>query len=142
MTRCIHCTRCVRFLTEISGCFDLGVVGRGHSMEISTFLENQFQNELSGNIIDLCPVGALTSMPYAFNARPWELTHVDTVDILDAMASSIRLDIINNKVIRVLPVLDEMVNEEWITNKARFSYDLSLYKDLFILRLRFFLLLL
>jgi NADH dehydrogenase/NADH:ubiquinone oxidoreductase subunit G len=81
-------------------------------------------------------------MPYAFNARPWELTHVDTVDILDSMASSIRLDIINNKVVRVLPVLDEAVNEEWITNKARFSYDLSLFKDCFTLKLKFFLLLL
>lgn len=134
MTRCIHCTRCVRFLTEISGCFDLGIIGRGNNMEIGTFLENQFHNELSGNIIDLCPVGALTSMPFAFNARPWELAHVDTFDILDSMASSIRLDVLNNKVVRVLPILDENVNEEWITNKARFSYDLSPYSVWFILK--------
>jgi NADH dehydrogenase/NADH:ubiquinone oxidoreductase subunit G len=112
MTRCIHCTRCVRFLQEVSGVFDLGVLGRGGAMEIGTFVENHFLDELSGNIIDLCPVGALTSMPYAFSARPWELTTLESVDVLDSLASSIRLDLVNNKVVRILPLLDENVNEE------------------------------
>ncbi len=112
MTRCIHCTRCVRFLTEIAGIFDLGVLGRGFFMEIGTFVENHFNDELSGNIIDLCPVGALTSMPYAFIARPWELSSLESVDVLDALASSIRVDVANNKVLRILPSLNENVNEE------------------------------
>lgn len=112
MTRCIHCTRCVRFLSEIAGVFDLGVFGRGFYMEIGTYIENAFFTELSGNIIDLCPVGALTSMPYAFTVRPWELFSVDSVDVMDSLGAAIRIDISNNKVVRVLPRLDEEINEE------------------------------
>jgi NADH dehydrogenase/NADH:ubiquinone oxidoreductase subunit G len=112
MSRCIHCTRCVRFLNEISGTFNLGVLGRGSSMEIGTFIESYFLDELSGNIIDLCPVGALTSMPFAFSARPWELSSMESIDVLDALASSIRIDFINNKVLRILPLLNENINEE------------------------------
>jgi NADH-quinone oxidoreductase subunit G len=124
MTRCIHCTRCVRFLNEISGIYNLGVLGRGLNMEIGTYIKNvTFLSELSGNIIDLCPVGALTSMPYAFTARAWELEKFNTIDVMDALGSAIRVDIVNNKIVRILPRLDEAVNEEWITNKARFIYD-------------------
>lgn len=123
MTRCIHCTRCVRFINEISGDFGLGVLGRGDSMEIGTYIEEFLGDELSANIIDLCPVGALTSMPYAFTARSWELNNINSIDILDSLASSVRIDVVNNKVMRILPNLDEDVNEDWITNKARFAYD-------------------
>jgi len=112
MTRCIHCTRCVRFLNEVSGNFNLGLLGRGLVMEIGTFIENNLFNELSGNIIDLCTVGALTSMPYAFIARSWELIKVNSIDVIDALGSAIRVDIVNNKVVRILPRLDEVVNEE------------------------------
>jgi len=123
MTRCIQCTRCVRFVSEISGSFSLGTFGRGIFMEISTYLHKFEFDILSGNIIDLCPVGALTSMPFAFSARPWELVNYFSIDVMDALGSSIRVDIFNNKIYRVLPILDENVNEEWLTNKARFSYD-------------------
>ena len=123
MTRCIHCTRCVRFLTEYSDTFDLGVVGRGNSMEIGTYIETTIDGELSGNIIDLCPVGALTSMPYTFTARPWELKSIESIDVLDAMAASIRIDVANNLVMRILPILMETLNEDWITNKTRFAFD-------------------
>jgi len=123
MTRCIHCTRCVRFLNEISDIQNFGVIGRGSMMEIGVYVTQFFSDELLGNIIDLCPVGALTSMPYAFNARSWELQKFKSVDILDALGSSIRVDVANNQVMRILPVLDEAINEEWLTNKARFSYD-------------------
>lgn len=112
MTRCIHCTRCVRFLNEVQGSFELGIFGRGFFSEIGTFIESHFMDELSGNIIDLCPVGALTSMPYAFKARPWELISIESIDIMDAVASSIKIDIVNNKVMRILPSLEEDVNEE------------------------------
>jgi len=126
MTRCIHCTRCVRFSNEISN-FMLGVISRGLKMEIGTYInENEnisLLDVLSGNIIDLCPVGALTSMPYAFKVRNWEITYYTNIDFLDSLASSIRLHIYLNKIIRILPLLDEDVNEEWITNKTRFSYD-------------------
>ena len=128
MTRCIHCTRCVRFSNEISN-FMLGVISRGSKMEIGTYIsENKNENVdlldvLSGNMIDLCPVGALTSMPYAFKVRSWEVVHYSNIDFLDALGSSIRLHIYSNKIIRILPLLDENLNEEWITNKARFSYD-------------------
>jgi NADH-quinone oxidoreductase subunit G len=126
MTRCIHCTRCVRFSNEISN-FALGVISRGVKMEIGTYINENENNSLldilSGNIIDLCPVGALTSMPYAFKVRNWELIYYSNIDFLDSLASSIRLHIYSNKIIRILPLLDDNLNEEWITNKTRFSYD-------------------
>jgi NADH dehydrogenase (ubiquinone) Fe-S protein 1 len=112
MTRCIQCTRCVRFINEYSGNFNFGVIGRGSSMEIGTYISNFVDDELSGNIIDLCPVGALTSAPYAFTARSWELKKYNSIDVLDSLGSSIRIDIIHNKVYRVVPVINESVNEE------------------------------
>lgn len=122
MTRCIHCTRCVRFASEISE-FALGVLDRGLKMEIGMYLNLNLIDELSGNIIDLCPVGALTSMPYAFKHRIWDLNLYSNIDFLDSMHSSIRLHLYSNQIVRILPLLDESINEEWITNKARFSYD-------------------
>jgi NADH-quinone oxidoreductase subunit G len=122
MTRCIHCTRCVRFATEISS-FSLGVLDRGQNMEIGTYYNIDLLDPLSGNIIDLCPVGALTSMPYAFKQRPWESNFYTNIDFLDSLASSIRLYTYANKIVRVLPLLNESLNEEWIANKTRFSYD-------------------
>jgi len=123
MTRCIHCTRCIRFATEVAGVPELGATGRGENMEITTYLEKAITSELSGNVIDLCPVGALTSKPYAFAARPWELHKTESVDATDAVGSSIRVDARGNEVMRVLPRLNEDVNEEWISDKARFSCD-------------------
>ena len=123
MTRCIHCTRCIRFLTEIAGVEELGATGRGEDMEISTYIERALGSELSANIIDLCPVGALTSKPYAFVARPWELRKTESVDISDAIGSNIRIDSRGSQVLRVLPRLNEAVNEEWISDKARFAID-------------------
>ena len=128
MTRCIHCTRCVRFLNEISGTNDFGMLGRGESSEIGTYINHSLIDELSGNIIDLCPVGALTSKPYSFKARPWELTSLESIDVLDSMASNIRIDFFNNKVYRILPIYDKNVNEDWITNKTRFVYDSNIYQ--------------
>jgi NADH dehydrogenase (ubiquinone) Fe-S protein 1 len=112
MTRCIHCTRCVRFLKEVSGVFDLGVLGRGNSMEIGTYINRFVNDELSGNIIDLCPVGALTSMPYAFHKRSWENDRIESIDIIDSLASSVRFDVVEDKIVRILPGLDENVNGE------------------------------
>ena len=123
MTRCIHCSRCVRYINEVSGVSDLGIIGRGSAMEIGTFIERFIDDELSGNIIDLCPVGALTAMPSAFVSRSWELISVNSIDVLDSLSSSIRLDIANNSVVKIVPFLDEVINEEWITNKTRFCYD-------------------
>jgi NADH dehydrogenase (ubiquinone) Fe-S protein 1 len=123
MTRCIHCTRCVRFASEIAGIGDLGTTARGTNTEIGTYIEKVFQSELSGNIIDLCPVGALTSKPYAFIARPWELKTVDSIDISDAIGSNIRIDYKETEIVRILPRLNEEINEEWISNKTRFMYD-------------------
>jgi len=123
MTRCIHCTRCVRFSTEVAGVDDLGLLGRGENVEITTYLEKTINSELSGNVIDLCPVGALTNKPYAFQARPWELNKTESVDIFDAMGSSIRIDSRGNSVLRVLPRLNEEINEEWINDKSRFAID-------------------
>ena len=123
MTRCIHCTRCVRFSTEIAGVDDLGLLGRGENAEITTYLEKAIESELSGNVIDLCPVGALTNKPYAFKARPWELNKTESVDIFDAMGSSIRIDTLGKKTLRVLPRLNEEINEEWISDKSRFAID-------------------
>lgn len=123
MTRCIHCTRCVRFLDDVAGVHELGAVGRGEHMEISTYVEKSLTSELSGNIIDLCPVGALTSKPYAFKARPWELRKTETIDVLDAVGSNIRVDSRGREVMRILPRLNEDVNEEWISDKTRFACD-------------------
>ncbi|HMB46820.1 MAG TPA: NADH-quinone oxidoreductase subunit NuoG, partial [Afifellaceae bacterium] len=123
MTRCIHCTRCVRFTTEVAGVSELGATGRGEDMEITTFLEQAMTSELQGNVIDLCPVGALTSAPYAFRARPWELTKTESIDVMDAVGSAIRVDARGREVMRVLPRLNEAVNEEWISDKTRFIFD-------------------
>ncbi|MEH6495451.1 MAG: NADH-quinone oxidoreductase subunit NuoG [Pseudomonas marincola] len=123
MTRCIHCTRCVRFATEVAGIDELGAINRGEHMEIVTYLEGALNSELSGNIIDLCPVGALTSKPYAFTARPWELKKTESIDVLDAVGANIRIDSKGQEVMRVLPRLNEDVNEEWLSDRSRFSYD-------------------
>ncbi len=123
MTRCIHCTRCVRFANEIAGVDNLGAVGRGENVEISTYLEKAIVSELSGNLVDLCPVGALTSKPYEFIARPWELTKTETIDAMDAIGSNIRVDSRDGKVLRVLPRLNENINEEWISDKTRYAID-------------------
>ncbi|MDF1720922.1 MAG: NADH-quinone oxidoreductase subunit NuoG [Minwuia sp.] len=122
MTRCIHCTRCVRFVEEVAGVPDIGAINRGENMEI-TALESVVDSELSGNVIDLCPVGALTSKPYAFNARPWELRKTEGIDVMDALGSNIRIDARGREVLRVMPRLNEDVNEEWISDKARFACD-------------------
>jgi len=123
MTRCIHCTRCVRFANEIAGVEELGATGRGEDMEITTYLEEAVSSELSGNVIDLCPVGALNSKPYEYTARTWELKKHESVDVMDAVGSNIRVDVRGNEVMRVLPRLHEDVNEEWISDKTRFVYD-------------------
>ncbi len=123
MNRCIHCTRCIRFLTEIAGVEELGATGRGEAMEITTYIERALGSELSGNIIDLCPVGALTSKPYSFVARPWELRKTESVDVLDAVGSNIRIDSRGAQVLRILPRLNEDVNEEWLADKGRFAHD-------------------
>ena len=123
MTRCIHCTRCVRFATEVAGVPEIGAIGRGENMEITTYLEKSMESELSGNVIDLCPVGALTSKPYAFSARPWELKKTESIDVLDAVGSNIRVDTYGWEVKRILPRLNENINEEWISDKTRYSCD-------------------
>nr|YP_007890726.1 NADH dehydrogenase subunit 11 [Jakoba libera]AGH24220.1 NADH dehydrogenase subunit 11 [Jakoba libera] len=123
MTRCIHCTRCVRFATEIAGVQDLGTVGRGKETEISTYLKKIFDSELSGNVIDLCPVGALTSKPYAFHSRSWEIKSTETIDLSDSLGSNIKVDVRGSSILRILPRLNESINEEWISDKTRFSYD-------------------
>ena len=123
MTRCIQCTRCVRFATEVAGVPELGATGRGEDMEITTYLEKAFASELSGNVVDLCPVGALTSKPYAFNARPWELKKTESVDVMDAQGCNIRVDTRGREVLRVLPRLNEEINEEWIGDKTRHACD-------------------
>jgi NADH-quinone oxidoreductase subunit G len=123
MTRCIQCTRCVRFGDEVAGKSDLGFLHRGENAEITTFIEKGVETELSGNMIDICPVGALTSKPYEFKARPWELTKTETIDVHDAVGSNIRVDSRGGEVLRVLPRLNEDINEEWISDKTRFAYD-------------------
>lgn len=123
MTRCIHCTRCIRFASEVAGVPELGATGRGENMEVGTYVGKALTSELSGNMIDLCPVGALTNAPYAFNARSWELKKTESVDVTDAVGSSIRVDCRGPEVKRILPRLNEDVNEEWISDKARFSCD-------------------
>ena len=123
MTRCIQCTRCVRFITEVAGVPEIGLISRGEDVEITTFLNQALTSELSANIIDLCPVGALTSKPYAFNARPWELKKTESVDVMDALGSAIRVDARGSAVLRVLPRTNDEVNEEWISDKTRYAVD-------------------
>jgi len=123
MTRCIHCTRCVRFATEVAGVPELGMLGRGEHAEITTYLEKSLDSELSANVIDLCPVGALTSKPYAFVSRPWELSKTESIDVLDAVGAAIRVDSRQTEVLRVLPRLNEDVNEEWLADKSRYACD-------------------
>ncbi len=130
MTRCIHCTRCVRFATEVAGVPQLGATGRGEDMEITTYLEGALASELSGNVVDLCPVGALTSKPYAFNARPWELRKTESVDVMDAVGTNVRLDARGRQVMRVLPRVNEDVNEEWLADKSRHAIDGLRYQRL------------
>ena len=123
MNRCIHCTRCIRFANDIAGAPELGSTGRGNDMQIGTYLETALDSELSGNVIDLCPVGALTSKPYAFQARPWELQHYESIDVLDGLGSNVRVDARGLQIMRILPRLNDDVNEEWINDKTRFACD-------------------
>tara|TARA_B100001142_G_scaffold62580_1_gene61756 strand:- start:716 stop:2758 length:2043 start_codon:yes stop_codon:yes gene_type:complete len=123
MTRCIHCTRCIRFATEIAGVEELGAIGRGEDMEITTYLEQSMKSELSANVVDLCPVGALTSKPYVFEARPWELKKTESIDVMDAVGSNIRVDTYGWEVKRILPKINEDINEEWISDKTRYACD-------------------
>src|SRR6188472_2518561 len=123
MNRCIHCTRCVRFMTEVAGVPELGAIGRGEDTEIMTYLEQAMTSELQGNVVDLCPVGALTSKPYAFAARPWELNKTESIDVMDAVGSAIRIDTRGREVMRILPRVNEDVNEEWISDKTRHVVD-------------------
>lgn len=123
MNRCIHCTRCIRFANDVAGAPELGSTGRGNDMQIGTYLETSLDSEMSGNVIDLCPVGALTSKPYAFRARPWELDHSESVDVLDALGSNIRIDARGMEVMRIIPRLNDDINEEWINDKTRFACD-------------------
>lgn len=123
MTRCIHCTRCIRFASEVAGIDDLGTTGRGSDMQVGTYVEKMFLSELSGNVIDLCPVGALTSKPYSFTARPWETRKTESIDVLDALGSNIIVSTRTGEVMRILPRINEDINEEWLSDKSRFSYD-------------------
>ena len=123
MTRCIQCTRCIRFATEVAGVPELGATGRGETMEVGTYVEKALSSELSGNLIDICPVGALTSRPYAFVSRPWELQKTDSIDVLDATGTPIRIDTRGGEVLRILPRQDEAINEEWLADRGRFSFD-------------------
>jgi len=123
MNRCIHCTRCVRFTTEVAGIAELGLIGRGEDAEITTYLEQAMTSELQGNVVDLCPVGALTSKPFAFTARPWELSKTESIDVMDAVGSAIRVDTRGREVMRILPRVNEAINEEWISDKTRFIWD-------------------
>src|SRR6201999_1553943 len=123
MTRCIQCTRCVRFITEVAGVPEIGLIPSGEDVEITTYLNEAITSELSANIIDLCPVGALTSKPYAFNARPWELKKTESIDVMDALGSAIRVDARGPAVMRILPRVNEQINEEWLSDKTRFVWD-------------------
>ena len=123
MTRCIHCTRCVRFANEVAGAPELGSTGRGNNMEIGTYIESVLDSEMSANVIDLCPVGALTAKPYAFSYRPWELKRTESIDVMDAIGSNIRVDSRGVEVMRILPRINDEVNEEWISDKTRFAFD-------------------
>ena len=130
MTRCIHCTRCVRFATEVAGVPEIGAIGRGEDMQITTYLEQSMQSELSANVVDLCPVGALTSKPYVFEARPWELKKTESIDVMDAIGSNIRVDTYDWEVKRILPIINEDINEEWISDKTRYACDGLLHQRL------------
>jgi NADH dehydrogenase (ubiquinone) Fe-S protein 1 len=123
MTRCIHCTRCVRFASEVAGVPELGITGRGNASEVGTYVERAMSSELAGNVIDLCPVGALTSKPYAFTARQWELKGTESVDVSDGLGANVRIDARGPEVMRVVPLLNDDVNEEWLSDKGRFAYD-------------------
>ena len=123
MTRCIHCTRCIRFATEVAGTPELGAIGMGEDMEVTSYLDKTLSSEVSGNMIDICPVGALTSKPFSLTIRPWELSKTESIDVSDAICSNIRLDTRDNEVMRVLPIVNDEINEEWISDKTRFSYD-------------------
>ena len=123
MTRCIHCTRCVRFLTELGGVESFGLTGRGNSMEIGTYISNYLTSELSSNIIDICPVGALTAKPSAFLGRSWELKDIETLELFDVMGTRVGVSLRGNKIMRIIPLSAESVNEDWITDKVRFAYD-------------------
>ena len=123
MTRCIHCTRCVRFGSEVAGLDYFGTLNRGSSTEIGSYVSKIFDSEVSGNVIDLCPVGALTSKPYAFRARPWELKTTESIDLTDSLGSNIYVNLKESKVVRILPKSSHELNENWISDKARFSYD-------------------
>lgn len=123
MTRCIHCTRCIRFSEEIAGVFDLGTTGRGNSTEIGTYIDKMMTSELSGNLVDLCPVGALTNAPYAFTTRPWELLSTNSIDLLEPLCPNVIFDKRNAEIMRSLPRVNEDVNEEWLADKSRYSYD-------------------
>lgn len=130
MTRCIHCTRCIRFIEDIAGTYELGAIGRGEDVEITNYIEGQVKSELSGNIIDLCPVGALTSKPYEFKARSWELHKTQSIDVMDAVGSNIIINTRVNEVMRILPFYNDSINEEWISDKTRFFYDGLKYQRL------------
>ena len=123
MNRCIQCTRCVRFATEVAGVPELGAIGRGEDMEITTYLEEAMHSELQGNVVDICPVGALTSKPYAFAARPWELNKTESIDVMDALGCAIRIDTRGREVMRILPRTNDDINEEWISDKTRHVVD-------------------
>lgn len=123
MTRCIHCTRCIRFASEIAGVDDFGTTGRGSDMQVGTYVEKLLLSELSGNIIDLCPVGALTNKPYSFTARPWEIRKIDSIDVLDAIGSNIIVSTRTNEVLRIMPRENDDINEEWLGDKSRFACD-------------------
>ena len=130
MTRCIQCTRCVRFAEEVAGIEEVGAIGRGENMQITTYLEHAMQSELSGNVVDLCPVGALTSKPYAFEARPWELKKTPSIDVMDAVGTNIRLDSRGRAVMRALPRINDDVNEEWASDKTRHAVDGLMHRRL------------
>src|SRR5271168_2281384 len=123
MNRCIQCTRCVRFATEVAGVPELGAIGRGEDMEITTYLETAMHSELQGNVVDICPVGALTSKPYAFAARPWELNKTESIDVMDALGCAIRIDTRGREVMRILPRANDDINDEWISDKTRHVVD-------------------
>lgn len=123
MSRCIHCTRCIRFNEQIAGEYVLGQSGRGKSTEIGTYIENLVTNELSGNVVDLCPVGALNNLPYSYQARPWELKHHYTTDVMDSLGSNIEVHTRGSDVLRILPRVNDEVNEEWISDKSRHAFD-------------------